>query len=285
MKTRSRPVTLFLYGTLIVTSLMLLLPLLSLILTSFKTFEEAIGVYRWFPKQFNFNNYREIFELENFNYWLYFRNTMFIFVMKAVGTILTCTLTAYALIRFNVKFKSLWFTIMLSVILLPGELLAIPMYQFYLGFGWFDTYYPLFTACFFATDVFMIFLFRQFFMSVPKELFEAAEVDGASEFKIYWRILMPLSRPAILTCLILYFTGTYNELYGPMLYISSPSKWTMAQGIKSIEDVFNLGPRDYIVPWNLVSSATLLSLIPVVALFFIAQKQFMESVARTGIKG
>lgn len=285
MKSRSRPVTFFLYGTLIVTSLMLLLPLLSLILTSFKTFEEAIGVYRWFPKQFNFNNYREIFELENFNYWLYFRNTMFIFVMKVVGTILTCTLTAYALIRFNVKFKSLWFTIMLSVILLPGELLAIPMYQFYLGFGWFDTYYPLFTACFFATDVFMIFLFRQFFMSVPKELFEAAEVDGASEFKIYWRILMPLSRPAILTCLILYFTGTYNELYGPMLYLSSPSKWTMAQGIKSIEDVFNLGPRDYIVPWNLVSSATLLSLIPVMALFFIAQKQFMESVARTGIKG
>jgi multiple sugar transport system permease protein len=285
MKTRSRPVTFFLYGTLIVTSLMLLLPLLSLILTSFKTFEEAIGVYRWFPKQFNFNNYREIFELENFNYWLYFRNTMFIFVMKAVGTILTCTLTAYALIRFNVKFKSLWFTIMLSVILLPGELLAIPMYQFYLGVGWFDTYYPLFTACFFATDVFMIFLFRQFFMSVPKELFEAAEVDGASEFKIYWRILMPLSRPAILTCLILYFTGTYNELYGPMLYLSSPSKWTMAQGIKSIEDVFNLGPRDYIVPWNLVSSATLLSLIPVMLLFFIAQKQFMESVARTGIKG
>jgi multiple sugar transport system permease protein len=285
MKTRSTPVTFFLYGTLIVTSLMLLLPLLSLILTSFKTFEEAIGVYRWFPKQFNFNNYREIFALENFNYWLYFRNTMFIFVMKALGTILTCTLTAYALIRFNVKFKSLWFTIMLSVILLPGELLAIPMYQFYLGVGWFDTYYPLFTACFFATDVFMIFLFRQFFMSVPKELFEAAEVDGASEFKIYWRILMPLSRPAILTCLILYFTGTYNELYGPMLYLSSPSKWTMAQGIKSIEDVFNLGPRDYIVPWNLVSSATLLSLIPVLVLFFIAQKQFMESVARTGIKG
>ena len=285
MKTRSTPVTFFLYGTLIVTSLMLLLPLLSLILTSFKTFEEAIGVYRWFPKQFNFNNYREIFALENFNYWLYFRNTMFIFVMKALGTILTCTLTAYALIRFNVKFKSLWFTIMLSVILLPGELLAIPMYQFYLGVGWFDTYYPLFTSCFFATDVFMIFLFRQFFMSVPKELFEAAEVDGASEFKIYWRILMPLSRPAILTCLILYFTGTYNELYGPMLYLSSPSKWTMAQGIKSIEDVFNLGPRDYIVPWNLVSSATLLSLIPVLVLFFIAQKQFMESVARTGIKG
>ena len=285
MKTRSTPVTFFLYSTLIVTSLMLLLPLLSLILTSFKTFEEAIGVYRWFPKQFNFNNYREIFALENFNYWLYFRNTMFIFVMKALGTILTCTLTAYALIRFNVKFKSLWFTIMLSVILLPGELLAIPMYQFYLGVGWFDTYYPLFTACFFATDVFMIFLFRQFFMSVPKELFEAAEVDGASEFKIYWRILMPLSRPAILTCLILYFTGTYNELYGPMLYLSSPSKWTMAQGIKSIEDVFNLGPRDYIVPWNLVSSATLLSLIPVLVLFFIAQKQFMESVARTGIKG
>ena len=237
------------------------------------------------PKQFNFNNYRDVFALENFNYWTYLRNTLVIFVLKSIGTILTCTLTAYGLIRFQVKYSKLLFTVLLTVILLPGELLAIPMYQVYLSVGWFDTYYPLFTACFFATDVFMIFMFRQFFMSIPKELFEAAETDGASELKIYFKILMPLSRPAIMTCLILYFTGSYNDLYGPLLYISSREKWTMAQGIKSIEDIFNLGPRDYIVPWNLVSAATLLSLIPVLLVFGFAQKQFMDSMARTGIKG
>jgi multiple sugar transport system permease protein len=268
-----------------VTSCALLLPLLSLLLTSFKTFTESIGVYKWIPAQFNFNNYRKVFALENFHYWTYLRNTMLIFAMKALGTVATCTLTAYAFIRFNVKYKNFFFMLLLSVILLPGELLAIPSYQFYLSVGWFDTPYPLFTACFFATDVFMIFLFRQFFMSIPKELFEAAETDGASEFQIYRKVLIPLSRPAIMTCVILYFTGTYNDLYGPLLYLSSPDKWTMAQGIKSIEDIFNLGPRDYIVPWNLVSAATILSLIPVMILFLFAQKQFMESVARTGIKG
>ena len=285
MRNRKLTVNFFLYLALALVSFTLLLPLISLFLTSFKSFNEAIGAYKWFPAQFNFNNYRKVFALENFHYWTYLRNTMLIFVMKSIGTLLTCTLTAYALIRFNVKYKNLLFTVLLSVILLPGELLAIPMYQFYLSLGWFDTYYPLFTATFFATDVFMIFMFRQFFMSIPKELFEAAETDGASEFKIYSRILLPLSRPAIMTCLILYFTGTYNDLYGPLLYLSSPSKWTMAQGIKSIEDIFNLGPRDYIVPWNLVSAATVLSLIPVMILFFFAQKQFMESMARTGIKG
>ncbi len=275
----------WLYAALSLTSLILLLPLLSLIMTSFKTFEESIGAYKWIPAQFNFNNYRKVFALSDFHYFTYLRNTLIIFAFKAVGTIFSCTLTAYALIRFNVKYKNVIFTVLLSVILLPGELLAIPLYQFYLSFGWFDTYYPLITATFFATDVFMIFMFRQFFMSIPKELFEAAETDGASEFKIYWKILMPLSRPAIMTCLILYFTGTYNDLYGPLLYISSPNKWTMAQGIKSIEDIFNLGPRDYIVPWNLVSTATLLSLIPVMIIFVFAQKQFMDSMARTGIKG
>lgn len=285
MNQKSTKVKVFLYSILILFSLSLLLPLISLILTSFKTFDESVGVYRWVPNQFNFDNYRDVFALEGFNYWLYLRNTLIIFVLKSVGTILTCTLTAYGLIRFQVKYSKILFTILLSVILLPGELLAIPMYQVYLSAGWFDTYYPLFTACFFATDVFMIFLFRQFFMSIPRELFEAAETDGASELKIFFKILIPLSRPAIMTCLLLYFTGTYNDLYGPLLYISSREKWTMAQGIKSIEDIFNLGPRDYIVPWNLVSAATLLSLIPVLLVFVFAQKQFMDSMARTGIKG
>ena len=143
MKQKSLKVKLFLYGALVLLSLSLLLPLVSLILTSFKTFDESVGVYRWVPNQFNFDNYRDVFALEGFNYWSYLRNTLLIFVLKSVGTILTCTLTAYGLIRFKVKYSKLLFTVLLSVILLPGELLAIPMYQVYLSVGWFGA--PLWT--------------------------------------------------------------------------------------------------------------------------------------------
>ena len=275
-----------LYALLISSSVLLMLPLISLVLTSFKTFEEAIGPFKWIPAQFNFQNYADVFKLRDFNYLAYLGNTMLIFVLKIAGTLVSCTLAAYGFVRFDVPFKGVIFALFLTVIMLPGELLTIPMYEVYLKLGWYDTYYPLFVATYFGTDVFMIFFFRQFFMGIPKELFEAAQMDGASEFQMYWRIMLPLGRPAIITCILLYFTGTYNDLYTPLLYISSREKYTMSQGIRAIEGLFNTtGSRDYIVPWNLVSAATMLSLIPVLIVFFIAQRQFMEGAARSGIKG
>ena len=117
MNKKPLAVKIFLYVALISLSLTLLLPLASLVLTSFKTFDESVGVYRWIPNQFNFNNYRDVFALEGFNYWGYLRNTLTIFVLKAIGTVLTCTLTAYGLVRFNVKYRNLIFTVLLSVIL------------------------------------------------------------------------------------------------------------------------------------------------------------------------
>ena len=274
-----------LYTLLVISSLLLMLPLVSLILTSFKTFGEAVGPFKWLPAQFNFENYSEVFKLRDFNYWNYLGNTMLIFVLKTAGTLVSCTLAAYGYVRFNYKYKNIFFALLLTVIMLPGELLTIPMYEVYLKLGWYDTYYPLYVATYFATDVFMIFLFRQFFMGIPKELFEAAQIDGASEFQMYRRIMLPLSRPAIITCVLLYFTGTYNDIYTPLLYISNPQSYTMAQGLRAIEGIFNNGSRDYIVPWNLVSAATVLALIPVLLVFAIAQRQFMEGVSRSGIKG
>lgn len=286
MVTRSIFSTTMLYGVLILTSVLLMLPLISLAMTSFKTLEEAVGAFKWIPAQFNFQNYAEVFTLRDFNYWNFLGNTMLIFALKTVGTLISCTLAAYAFTRFNVPGKNIIFALLLTVILLPGELLTIPMYEVYLKLGWYDTYYPLFIATYFGTDVFMIFFFRQFFMGIPKELFEAAQMDGATEFQMYRQIMLPLSRPAIITCILLYFTGTYNDLYTPLLYISSPEKYTMSQGLRAVENLFNTGvSRDAVVPWNLVSAATMLSIIPVLILFVIAQRQFMEGVSRTGIKG
>ena len=278
--------TFSLYTLLVFSSVLLMLPLVSLLLTSFKTFEESVGPFKWIPAQLNFKNYEAVFKLRDFNYLNYLGNTLLIFALKTTGTLISCTLAAYGFMRFNFRYKGAIFALLLTVILLPGELLTIPMYEVYLKLGWYDTYYPLFVASYFGTDVFMIFFFRQFFMGIPKELFEAAQIDGATEFQMYRRIMLPLSRPAIVTCLLLYFTSTYNDLYAPLLYISSPEKYTMSQGLRAIEGLFTAGvSRDSIVPWNLVSAATVLSLIPVLILFLIAQRQFLEGAARSGIKG
>jgi len=274
-----------LYIILIFTSVILLLPLYYLLVTSFKTFNEVIGPLTWLPEKFTLDSFRTIFAMDEFYIVRFFLNTMLIFVLKSIGTVVSCSLAAYGFVKYNFKYKNIIFAVMLTVIMLPGELLAIPMYEIYMNIGWFDTYKPFYVATFFATDIFMLFLFRQFFMSVPRELFQAAQIDGASEFSIYYRIMLPLSKPVIVTCLLLYFTGTYNDIYTPMLYLSSTENYTMAQGIRAIEDLFNTGTRDYIVPWNIVSAATLLSLLPVLILFFFAQKQFVEGVATTGIKG
>jgi ABC-type glycerol-3-phosphate transport system permease component len=274
-----------LYSILIVLSVILLLPLYYLLITSFKTFNEVIGPLTWLPENFMLNNFRELFMMDEFYIVRFFSNTMLIFVLKSIGTVASCSLAAYGFVKYNFKYKNVIFAIMLTVIMLPGELLTIPMYEIYMNIGWFDTYKPFYVATFFATDIFMLFLFRQFFMSVPRELFQAAQIDGASEFSIYHRIMLPLSKPVIVTCLLLYFTGTYNDIYTPMLYLASTENYTMAQGIRNIESLFNSGSRDYIVPWNIVSAATLLSLLPVLVLFFFAQKQFVEGVATTGIKG
>ena len=179
MRTRSSTVTVLLYVVLVFSSVLLMLPLLTLFLTSFKSLEESVGPFKWIPAQFNFKNYEDVFKLRNFNYFNYLGNTLLVFALKTVGTLLSCTLAAYGFVRFNMRFKAVIFAFMLTVIMLPGELLTIPMYEVYLKLGWYDTYYPLFLATYFGTDVFMIFFFRQFFLGIPKELFEAAQIDGA----------------------------------------------------------------------------------------------------------
>lgn len=273
------------YLFLTINAILVLMPLVFLILTSFKTMSETLGAFEWFPKQLYLDNFKDVMNMENFFYLRFFSNTILIFALKFLGTVVTCSLTAYGFVKFSFKYKALLFGVLLTVLMLPGELLTIPIYETYINLGWYDTYYPFFVACFFGTDVFCIFLFRQFFLSLPSELFEAAKIDGASEIKIYSRIVMPLSIPVIVTTAILYFTGTYNDIYTPMLYLSSEENFTIAQGIRLIESLFNTGSHDYIIPWNLVSAATILGILPVLIIFFIAQKYFIEGVASTGIKG
>ena len=237
---------------LIIFSIIVLIPFYYLIMTSFKTFQESIAEFKWLPGQFNFENYKLVLDMDDFKIGRYFLNTIFIIFMRCVGTLATCSLVAFGFVRYKFKYKEVIFVIFMSVLLLPGELLTIPFYEVFLKLNWMDTYKPLYAGTFFATDIFAIFLFRQFFRSVPSTLFESARIDGCSEFRMFLQIMIPLSKPVLITMFLLYFTGTYNDIYGPTLYILSEDKYTVAQSLGLIENLYNTGSRDFLVSWNLV---------------------------------
>lgn len=268
-------------------ALVALLPLYYLVITAMKDLAEASTMATMFPQSFAlFDNIRFVLTHPDYNVLRMFFNTMLVFVLKAAGTALTCSLAAYGFAMYRFPFKNVIFFLLLSAMMIPGEILGIPIYEFMVNTGLKEVaYIPLWIAAWFATDIFMIFLFRQFFQAIPKSLIEAARMDGYSELQIFFKIAIPINKPVFVTVIILYFIGTYNDLYGPALYITQKSQWLMANSISIFENLYRSGSSSYLVPWNYVSVASLIALMPEVLLFGFMQKQFMESAAGVGIKG
>ncbi len=275
------------YIPLVLFAIVALTPFYYLIVTAFKDLNEASQQATFWPRSFAlFENIRFVFQHPDYRIGRMFMNTMFIFAMKTAGTVLTCSIAAYGFAMYEFPFKNILFFVLLSTMMIPGEILGIPIYEFMVNTGLKEVaYIPLWIATWFATDVFIIFMFRQFFMNIPKALIEAARMDGYNEFQIFFRIIVPINRPVFVTVILLYFIGTYNDLYGPALYITDKSNWVMVHSINIFETLYSSGSSSYIVPWNYVSVASLVAMIPVVLLFGFMQKQFMESVAGVGIKG
>jgi multiple sugar transport system permease protein len=275
------------YILLIGFSLIALLPFYYLVITAMKDLNEASTMATMFPHSFAlFDNIKFVLSYPDYNVLRMFANTMFITLMKTAGTLITCSMAAYAFAMYKFPGKKVIFFVMLSTMMIPGELLGIPIYEFMVNSGLKEVaYIPLWIAAWFGTDVFIIFLFRQFFLSVPKPLIEAARMDGYGEIAIFFKVVMPLNVPVITTVVLLYFVGTYNDLYGPALYITDKSAWVMANSISMFETIFRSGSSTYLVPWNYVSVACIIALIPVILLFSFTQKKFMQSVAGVGIKG
>lgn len=264
-----------------------LLPLYYLLITSVKGLEEASQQATMWPQTFEFfENLKFVLTHPDYNVARMFLNTMFVFLLKAAGTAITCALAGYGFAMYKFPGKNIIFFILLGAMMIPGEILGIPIYEFMVNTGLKDVaYIPLWIAAWFATDIFMIFLFRQFFQTVPKALLEAARIDGASEAQIFFKVASPLIKPVFVTVLLLYFIGTYNDLYGPALYVTDKEDWLMANSISIFENLFRSGSSSYLVPWNYVSVASLIAMVPEVLLFSFMQKQFMESAAGVGIKG
>lgn len=265
-------------------AVVVLLPLYYIIITSFKTLEEAIGTFTWWPQEFTLENFKEIFSMERLQMGKFFANTMLLIVLKSFATMFSCSLVAYGFVRYRYRYKEWIFAVFMAAMMIPGELLTIPQYEIYIEMGWMDSYLPMFVSKIFATDIFAIFMFRQFFRKVPSALFEAAKIDGCSEWGMFWSIMVPQCKSVFVTIFLLYFIGTYNDIYEANLYLLSDDKYTLAQGLRLIETMYKTGSRDYLIPWNLLSAGTLIALIPVFILFFVGQKQFIEGMATSGIK-
>ncbi|TVP95505.1 MAG: carbohydrate ABC transporter permease [Acholeplasmatales bacterium] len=275
------------YGPLVVFALVALAPFYYLLITAVKDLAEASTEATMWPRSFALlDNIRFVLSHPDYRVVRMFGNTMFVFALKTLGTVLTCSLAAYGFAMYDFPFKRIIFFVLLSAMLIPAEILGIPIYEFMVNTGLREVaYIPLWIAAWFATDIFIIFLFRQFFQNIPKSLIEAARIDGYHEVGIFFRIVMPLQRPVFVTVILLYFIGTYNDLYGPALYVTRQENWLMVHSINIFESLYRSGSSAYIVPWNYVSVATLIAMIPVVLLFSFMQKQFLQSVAGVGDKG
>ena len=279
------------YILLVFGSLVVLLPFFYLILTSFKSIQESYGsVVSFFPAQNRLvENISFVTGHQDYTFWRFFLNTMLVFILKTAGALFTCSIAGYAFAKFDCLLSRIVFSLLLCVLFVPGELLGIPFYEAMvnLGLRYSSLYVPMWIGAWFGIDVTIIFLFRQFFKSVPDTLIEAARIDGAGEYKTFLKIVLPQAKPVIATVIILYFIGTYNDIYSATLYIpvNEKSRWVMAQSVAIFESMFNTGSGDYMIPYNYVSVATVLSIFPMLLFFFSAQKNFVESLTNSGLKG
>jgi multiple sugar transport system permease protein len=207
----------------------------------------------------------------------YLLNTMIVVFFGTIGTVVSCTLVAYGFARFRSKAMPILFLLLLSTIMLPPQVTLIPTFIVFKKIGWYDTLLPLIVPAFFA-NAWDVFLLRQFFMSLPTELDDAARIDGCGPFGILWRIIVPQSYPVLATVTIFSVIYAWNDFYAPLIYLQSQEHWTLALGLQSFNAVYtNQG--------NLLMAASTLMVIPPILMFFFAQKLFIQGVVISGIKG
>ncbi len=262
---------------LIVTTFLMLLPLFFMVSTSLKSSREMLRFPpTFFPESWSFGNYMEIFDTLQFG--TLYKNSLLIAVVTVLGTLVSSALAAYGFARYRGRGNSFWFMLLLSTMMLPYPAIMVPQFILFSKLHWIDTFLPLIVPSFFGS-AYNIFLLRQFFSTLPEELFDAGRIDGCSEFRMWYTIALPLSGPALATVAIFAFIYSWNDLLAPVLYLSSSDLFTLPIGMSSLTS-----SRFRIPPWHLLMVASVLAMVPIVTLFAIAQKQFVEGIVLTGLK-
>jgi multiple sugar transport system permease protein len=269
-----------------------LLPFAWMVSTSLKPLEQTTEYPPHFlPTHWQPQNYLELFHHPNFRISAFTRNTLIITLLTVIGTTLSSAVVAYGFAKIQFRGRGVLFIIMLATIMIPFPVTMVSLFRI---FRWFDqqtipmfgpdnplrmlgTFKPLWLPAFFG-NAFSIFLLRQFFMTLPGELSEAARIDGCSEFAIFWRIILPLAKPALAVVALFSFMGTWNDFLGPLVYLQLPQQYTLALGLQAFQS--QQGGTE----WHLLMAASILVCLPVLVLFFVAQRTFIQGIATTGGK-
>jgi len=260
-------------GAIVVT-----LPLAWMVSTSLKKSTEVFVLPpQWIPPNLQWGNYKTVFESAPFA--RYFLNSAIVTGSSVFGTLLSCSLAAYAFARLRFPGRNLIFVMLLSTLMLPATVTIVPRFIVFEQLDWLNSFKPLIVPSFFG-NAFNIFLLREFFRTIPNDLEDAARLDGATTLRIFATIVLPLSKPALVTVALFSFINSWNDFFNPLLYLSSEEKYTIAIGVINFTGSNRVGPQ-----MHLLMAASFLATVPVLIVFFIAQRQFVKGIVFSGLKG
>lgn len=228
------------------------------------------------PKYPTWDNFITVLTNPNVSFLLFFKNSTIIATLTTLGIVLSSSLVAYPFARMNFRGKDRLFILLLSTMMLPAIITLIPTYVIYKHLQWVNTFYPLILPGFFG-DALSIFLLRQFFKTIPKEIDEAAMLDGASHWTIFWKIIIPLSKPALSTVVVFAFIASWRDFLGPLIYLNDPEKQTLELGLRTYQNL-------HFEQWHLLMAGSVLVMIPILIIFAIGQRYFIKGIVMTGFK-
>jgi len=265
---------------LILLGFILVYPILWMFLGSFKTNEELLGSIALLPQQFSFDAFVYGWQgVGRQTFTTFFLNSLRLTLPTVAFTVISSLVVAYGFARFDFIFKKPLFAIMLSTLMLPNAVIIIPRYMLYAQLGWIDTYFPFIIPALFATNPFFIFMMVQFFRGLPRTLDESARIDGCSAIGILFRILIPLSKPAVISIALFQLIWTWNDFFNSLIFIHSVRNFTLPLALRMVFD------NEAAVNWNQVMAMSFVTILPLIVIFFLAQKYFVEGIATVGLKG
>lgn len=274
-RTRAKLATI---AILTVGAVVIMIPFYWMIATSLKA-QGNLYLYppQWIPNPVRWENFREVWNTVPFARFAW--NTAVIVTLVVTGTLLSCSFSAYGFARLRAPGRDAIFLVVLATMMLPNAVTLVPTYIAFNKLGWINSILPLVVPSFFGAP-FYIFLLRQFYLSIPKEIEESGRIDGASSFRIWWDLMLPLTKPALATVAVFTFFATYNDFFGPLIYLNSESKQTIAVGLSYFTGSPTVGPQ-----MHLLMAMTLMATIPSLIVFIFAQRYFVQSIVTTGLKG
>ncbi|MGQ9629406.1 MAG: carbohydrate ABC transporter permease [bacterium] len=264
------------YIVLCAGAFVILLPFLWMVSTSLKPHDQVYTFpIEWIPRPIMWGNYLRAWR--SLPTAAFFKNSGMYATSVTIGSLVSCSLVAYGFARLRFRGRNILFFVLLATMMLPYQVTMIPLYIMFSRIGWVNSYKPLVVPAYFG-NAYYIFLLRQFFMTIPKEMDDSAKIDGCGIFNIYLRIILPLSKPALGIIAIFSFTSTWNNFMSPLIYLNDLFKYPISLGLRAFQTVL-------VIEWQSLMAMSLLALLPVLLLFFIAQRYYIQGIVLTGVKG